>query len=147
MNIQKVLKRMHKYVPTDKICTYCFMKKQYMKRHTKMMKILFNFFGGQSHGDFVSILKLEKKICSMNKDKNAHLNSSNNRDEKMSLPFKKNEGLKKAIWGIGLTCDHELSKNMPPNPKETLIVSLHVKKSYCFYNLVNNINYTILVVN
>ena len=25
MNIQKVLTRIHKCIPTDKMCTYCFM--------------------------------------------------------------------------------------------------------------------------
>ena len=30
-NIQEVLLRIHKSVPTNKICTYCSMNKQYMK--------------------------------------------------------------------------------------------------------------------
>ena len=37
--IQELLKRMHKRVPTDKICTYCSMNNQYMKEVQNQKKV------------------------------------------------------------------------------------------------------------
>ena len=57
MYIRAVMKRIHKGVPTGRICTYCFMNKQYVKRVQKwrltdskifiaMLTLLFNGWQG-----------------------------------------------------------------------------------------------------
>ena len=41
--------RIHKCVPTDKICSCCSMTKPVYERVTKMVKVVFHTFGGHRH--------------------------------------------------------------------------------------------------
>ena len=61
------------------MCAYCSMNKQYMKKGTKMVKIIFGIL--LSCWLYVSVARWGK-VWSMIKDKKAHLDSLKNGDKK-----------------------------------------------------------------
>ena len=51
---------MHKYISTDKICTYCSMNKQWMKGVQKWKKVIFEIAGSNM---LIAMLALQYNLA------------------------------------------------------------------------------------
>ena len=114
IDIPEVSTRMHKQVPTYKMCTYCSMNEQYKQGFQNNKSLQFSgltkwalYFCAEARDNIIHWVMRQSFYCSSNWDKKACLNCSKNRNKKsMSLSFKEWRP-KRLRWIMRLTHNYQ----------------------------------------